>query len=593
MEHRLERVVTGLLCLVFGSSLAGEFRTKAETIRWFEGARFGLFIHWDPRSNVEPGTFDPDIRPEAKRAQGAAFFTRMPDGRLKWQTWNPREFDAKEWADLFVEAGARYFTFTAMHAFGFCNFDSPVTDFDIMSTDYKKDICAQLARAARGRIVHFWYFNARAAQDGEHIPRDLWPDYYKRFWKVKTYDELRARNIQHLITHTDLYGKVAGIWWDGGGRFADVPVNETFLKVLRDAQPWLIMNWRLGLPGYRGDWRTPEQRIPGFSMDPQWETCIPIEGSLWFWAGGKPSHIKDSTRCLTMLVMCATRDGNLLLNISPMPNGKIQPLQAKVLRQMGAWLKAHGQTIYGTRGGPYKPGLWGGSTRKGNKVFLHILEEIHDGTLRLPPLPAKVVGHRVLTGGSATVRQGRAGLEIVLDEAARRAPVDRIVELELDRDAVAIAPIETHSWKPITEGAKATASSEFTYKRPSGKPARQAAANVLGPDKGGPSSIWPNGPYWAAKRGDRAPWLEIDLGEAKTFDEVLLVETFTRIRRFRLLYRDGNRWRTFHEGTTMGILNLKCRPITARRVRIEILETTGEPPAITTFKLFGPDASKG
>lgn len=69
---------------------------------------------------------------------------------------------------------------------GFCNFDSPVTDFDIMFTEYKQDIVEQLAKAAEGRITPIWYFGSNGGQGGVHIPKELWPEYYKGLWRGVT-----------------------------------------------------------------------------------------------------------------------------------------------------------------------------------------------------------------------------------------------------------------------------------------------------------------------------------------------------------------------------------------------------------------------
>ena len=303
----LFRSVLFLACLALAPvsrAAAWPFKTRQDTLKWFEEARFGIFIHWDPRSNVKIGSFNPDIRPEMKRAQDAAMFDKVGPHTYKWQTWNPVNFDPNKWIDLFVEAGAKYFTFTTMHMYGFCNFDSPYTDFDIMSTAYKKDIVEQLAKAAEGKIIAMWYFNASGGQNGLHIPKNLWPKYYKGMWRgVKTYDELRAKNIEYLITHTERYGKVAGIWWDGGGQWnMEDPANKDLFKILFGAQPWLIMNSRCGHPDNKADWRSPEQRIGAFKMRPQWETCIPIESSIWFLAGGKKAKTKDVAGCLRISI---------------------------------------------------------------------------------------------------------------------------------------------------------------------------------------------------------------------------------------------------------------------------------------------------
>ena len=584
-ERHLVRSALVLSCFsVCTLCQSAEFTTRENTAKWFEEARFGIFVHWDPRSAVDEGSFNPDIRPETKRAQEAAMFDKVGEHKYKWQTWNPVNFDADEWIDLFVASGAQYFTFTTVHMHGFCNFDSPVTDFDIMSTKYKKDIVEQLAKAARGRITPMWYFGSNGGQDGVHIPKELWPEYYKSLWRgVTTYDQLRARNIQHLITNTDRYGKVAGIWWDGGGKWnIKDPANKNFFKPLLEAQPWLIMSPRCGHPEHRTDWRCTEQRLGGFSMDPQWEMCIPIESSVWFWSGGKPANTKDLQRCTKLLVMCASGDGNLLLNISPMPDGRIQPLQAEIFRGMGKWLGRFGESIYRTRGGPYMPGPWGGSTRKGNKVYLHILQDLLSGELTLPALPSRIISHRVLTGGSVTVQQGKNTLTVVLDETARGAPIDRIVELDLATDVLEIEPIETASGKSLTQAATATSSSEHSYKRPSGKRVQDAAANVVGKEGG-------QGPHWTPRPDDSQPWLAVDLGRVVSFQQVNLVEKHSRIRRFEVQSYNENtdQWQTVCRGGRMNYCSVRlAEPIAAQKVRVVILETAGGPPQISHFDLF-------
>jgi alpha-L-fucosidase len=580
--HRplLPRSVLFFSCVILcRPALPAEFTTREDTAKWFEQARFGIFVHWDPRSNVDEGSFDPDIRPETKAAQAAAMFDKVGEETYKWQTWNPEKFDANAWVDLFVASGAKYFTFTTVHMHGFCNFDSPATDFDIMSTVYKQDIVEQLARAAEGRITAMWYFGSNGGQDGVHIPKELWPEYYKSLWRgVTTYDQLRAKNIQHLITNTDRYGKVAGIWWDGGGDWnMKDPANRRLLPApVRGAavadyeSPVRASGTPCGLAMH-------EQRLGGFNRDPQWEMCIPIESSVWFWSGGKEANTKDLEHCTKLLVMCASGDGNLLLNISPRPDGTIQPLQAEILRGMGQWLDRYGDSIYRTRGGPYKPGIWGGATCNRDKVYLHILQELENGKLVLPALPAKILGSRMLTGGDVLVKPTERELELVLDEAARRAGIDRIVELELDRDAFDIEPIETYAVSSLPKKTLATASSEYVYRRPSGKEVRDSAANVLGEGGG-----------WTARPDDDAPWILLDMGRPVTFQQIHLVEQHTRIRRFEIQCCDvDDHWQTVYQGTRMNFTDVRlAAPVTARKVRVNVLETVGGPPQISRFDLI-------
>jgi alpha-L-fucosidase len=110
-----------------------------------------------------------------------------------------------------------------------------------------------------------------------------------------------------------------------------------------------------------------------------------------------------------------------------------------VLKQVGAWMKVNGDSIYGTRGGPFKPADYGASTRRGKTIYVHILQW-PDGPLKLPNLPAKITGAKILGGGQADVRQAESGIEISV-APARHDPSDTVVALELDSDALKIPAV--------------------------------------------------------------------------------------------------------------------------------------------------------
>jgi alpha-L-fucosidase len=161
-------------------------------------------------------------------------------------------------------------------------------------------------------------------------------------------------------------------------------------------------------------------------------------GTQWSW---KPDDtIKTVDEVIRILAGCAGGDGNLLLNVGPMPDGRIEPRQIDVLKGVGAWLAGRGESIYGTRGGPFKPGLYGASTRRGNRIYLHVFAWTGP-SLRLPPIPVKVVGSRVLGGGAATVRQTESGIEIFAPEEGRHS-ADTVIVLELDRPASGIVALD-------------------------------------------------------------------------------------------------------------------------------------------------------
>jgi alpha-L-fucosidase len=143
---------------------------------------------------------------------------------------------------------------------------------------------------------------------------------------------------------------------------------------------------------------------------------------------------------MKLLLGTAGGDGNLLLNMGPRPDGRFEPTQVAVVRKMGQWLKQYGDSIYGTRGGPFKPGKFGVSTCKGNKIYVHISE--FDGeTVQLGKLPAKIVDARVMTGGECRFVQDESGVAITVAREFHR-PIDTLVVLEVDTNAVAIPMIE-------------------------------------------------------------------------------------------------------------------------------------------------------
>ena len=132
-----------------------------------------------------------------------------------------------------------------------------------------------------------------------------------------------------------------------------------------------------------------------------------------------------------MLVSCTTGGGNLLLNFGPRPDGTFAEGEAKVARAMGEWLKKYGEAIYGTRGGPYRNGTWGGTCHKGNKLYLLVYEWPAEG-LAFDPLPNKVLAARTLTGAPVTFKQSADEFSVQVAGKDRDTPVT-VIELTLDK----------------------------------------------------------------------------------------------------------------------------------------------------------------
>jgi len=597
--------------------------------QWWRDARFGIFIHWGPgallhRNGLARENPPPGHPPYSEKSYNAARLPVPPEihdgsylkyaergGKVPvavydnlYRVFNPRKFDARQWAEVFKASGAGYVIFTSKHHDGFCMWDSEYTDYDMMSTPLKRDICRELAEACEEQGLRvLWYYSVYDMYDPRYDVAN-----------PKPYEDYLCNQLTELLTR---YGRIAGIWWDGGR----IPLDTARIcRLIRTLQPGAIYNGRCWGGRHGVAFASPEQRLGTFDMERPWETCAVIHGSSWIWNGGR--DVKSLNICLRMLIDCAGGDGNLALNFGPTPDGSIYPPVAERYLGMGRWLKQYGRSIYKTRGGPYQPGLWGVSTRREKTVYLHITQQWPGGVLRLPRLPARVLSCQALTGGRPSFTQTAHALEIRLDPKDHTRP-DTIIALGIDRDAMEIQPIHTLAEHTLTTDARVTASSSINpgskrgapetvvcYSFESGEIARQFGEErdehrLAAPRAGLSAHVFSSEEqarilrllgsnhrghfwrYWTPAPDDPQPWLEVDLREPRTFQRVAITELYGKIRGYELQYHHRGAWNTFYRGDTLENLSVHLlRPITAQRVRLLITGTNGEPPAIVAFDLF-------
>ena len=435
----MRTVIRAGLALVFLPSLllAGgggekypDLKTNEQALAAWQAMRFGMFIHWGPVSlkGTEIGWSRGDAVPRAEYDQ-------------LYKRFNPVQFNAERWVRIAKDAGMKYIILTSKHHDGFCLWDSAYTDYDIMATPFGRDVVKELADACRRQDVPFGvYYSILDWHHGDYLPQshggpaDGRPPEKADFQRYVAYMKNQLAELERS------YGPLGFFWFDGEWEktwTADLGADlYVYCRGLRDD---ILINNRVGkgrqgMRGmskserFAGDYGTPEQEVGAMNRRLPWETCMTI-GTQWAW---KPNDkIKSLKECLRTLVMTVCGDGNLLLNVGPMPDGRIEPRQADLLGQMGAWLDKYGQTVYGTRGGPFQPGQWGGSTSKDNRIYLHLFG---DQAVSLPAIPAKVTRATALTGGEVSFEQTAAGLQVSVPEQ-NLDEIDTIICLELDRPA--------------------------------------------------------------------------------------------------------------------------------------------------------------
>lgn len=530
---------------------AEEVPTADESdLQWFRDAKFGLFIHWGPVSQVgtEIGWSRGGERkfPKGKGQIPVAIYDNL------YRQFNPTQFDAQEWVEVAEQAGMKYLVFTTKHHDGFCMFDSKLTDYKITNSPFGRDVTGLLAEACHQAGIKLGFY---------HSPPD-WhhPDYFTD--NHEKYIEYLHGQVKELCSN---YGSVSILWFDGLGGKPEYWDSPSMIRMIRELQPGIIINNRAGLPQ---DFDTPEQRVGRFQSERPWESCITI-CQQWAW---KPNDkLKSLKECIDILVRCVGGDGNLLLNVGPMPNGEIEQRQINRLKEIGQWLKKYGKSIYNTRGGPFKPGQWGASTYEGNTIYLHILDWLNEETLKFPGISQQIVRSQTLTGGKAIVKQDEGGIKVTLP-SKHHDPLDTIIALQLDGPAKEITPLSVERYHSLAYDKSAKASNVFRNQ-----------THSYGPDKAFDEDM---GTRWATDSGTSQAWLSVNLGESKTFDQIHIYEEYDRIKAFELQYKEQNEWITFHKGITIGDhFKLKVDPITARQIRLKINDAT-EGPTIWEFHVF-------
>lgn len=420
--------------------LEAAIKNRDARLQWWREARFGMFIHWGPVSLV--GTEISWSRGGLRRGIEKTGTGEIPVDVYDnlYKRFDPVKFDAKEWVAIAQSAGMKYMVLTAKHCDGFCLWRTKVDNYNIGSTPFKRDVCGELAAAAHQSGMKIgWYYS----------PMD-WRDPDCRTERNSAYVQRMQTHLSELLGN---YGRIDLLWFDteGGPAVWDQP--RTY-HLVRSLQPGIIINNRLDIPtgdlydvktqiGPYADYATPEQQIGLFNNNMPWETCMTL-GTQWSWKPG--DSLKTSSECIGILVQCVTGDGNLLLDVGPMPDGRIELRQVKILEEIGDWLRKYGESVYDTRGGPFRNGEWGGATYRGKTIYLHI-QKWRGERIYLPPLKANILSTSVLTGGKVSI-DPRLDSTIVRMPEREHDATDTIIKLELDKP-VASLEIKDRSSVPV------------------------------------------------------------------------------------------------------------------------------------------------
>ncbi|MER6578076.1 alpha-L-fucosidase [Nonomuraea sp. NPDC001023] len=329
---------------------------------WFTQARFGLFVHWG-------------IYAAAARHEWVQSYEKMDDERYRryFDHFDPDLYDPAAWADEAVNAGMKYLVVTSKHHDGFCLWDSALTDFKA-----RRDLLAPMLDAFRERGLRTGLYYSLLDWHHPDFPNDLYhprreEDLGER--DITKYADYLHGQVRELLTR---YGRIDTMWFDFsyagrgfGAKGPDEWRSAELERMVRELQPGILVNNRLGLGG--GDFTTPEQVMPpgGVPGHRPWEACQTLNGSWGYHRDNQ--DWKPVELLVKMLVDTVSKGGNMLLNVGPNARGEFEPRALERLRGIGAWMRLHARSIHGAGPAEFEAPPDCRYTRRGDRLYLHLL----------------------------------------------------------------------------------------------------------------------------------------------------------------------------------------------------------------------------
>jgi alpha-L-fucosidase len=381
-----------------GGELNPGIYTNEKSIQDFQNLKIGVSIHWGPNSQAGE---------EISWSRGKETPADQYDQLYK--TFNPTKYDANQWMSVFSDFGAKYIVVTTKHHDGFAMWHSDYSDYDIANTPFKRDYLKELADACKKKAIVFgtyystldWfhpdYQPYGPGGPGKVFPTDKTTPNSNRYW-------IYAKNqIRELITKYDT--KILQFDGDWDTSFTHNIGSDLYLYA-RKLNDKLIVNnrtdkgryddkgaakkepWNSDI--YAGDFEERERLTTNFidmndttglitqiemlgkSVHP-WQAWVTLDKSQWSWKKN-PKFITSQELIVDMLKTVGD-GGNYLINVGPKADGTLEEGVIDILKKSGAWIKSHGNAIYGSNGGPFVKENVYTSTLKGKQIYLFVLDD--------------------------------------------------------------------------------------------------------------------------------------------------------------------------------------------------------------------------
>ncbi len=331
---------------------------KCDRMEWFSNAKLGIFIHWGIYSVNgidESWSFFNNYIPYNE-------YMKQLDG------FRADKYEAKYWTKLIRESGAKYAVITTKHHDGVALWDTKLSKLNTLEkTPANGDLIAPFCKALRKNDIRVGLYYSLL--DWSH------PDYpnFTKTTQRYTSDSLRWEkfskfNIGQITELSEKFNPDL-IWFDGDWeQSAEKWKSKEIRELLFDNNRNIIINSRL--QGY-GDYATPEQGLPITNpKDKYWELCMTMNDS-WGYQSNDQNY-KSTKQIIQIFAQCLWMGGNLLLDISPKPDGTIPDKQIKILKELGEWTSKHSSAIYDTKAGLPANLFYGPSTLSPDSTIIYL-----------------------------------------------------------------------------------------------------------------------------------------------------------------------------------------------------------------------------